>query len=156
MSDVVLRALLLVAVSGCSPMRLNDDLTASGRPDTKVWALRECDGREVPATRPEAATIQLASDRTVRGTSACNHVGGGEIFWQGEPREREGIFRRDVAGVTITTTMGCADEASMRLGNHFWESMVHAATWSIEGETLFVRFDDGSIARFGPASSRRR
>ena len=137
-------------------MRLNDDLTASGRPDTRVWALRDFDGREVPTTRPEAATIQLAPDHTVRGTLACNHVGGEEIFWQADLRDREGTFRRDVAGVIITTTMGCADEASMMLGNRFWERMVYAATWSIKGEMLFVRFGDGSIARLGPASSRRR
>lgn len=155
MSDVPFRALLLIAVSGCSPMRLNDDLTAAGQADTRVWALRDFDGREVPATRPEAATIQFATDRTVRGTSACNHVGGEEIFWQGEPRDREGTFRRDVAGVTITTAMGCADRSRMILGNRFWEGMVHATTWSIEGKTLTIRLDDGSVARLEPTSSPR-
>ncbi|WP_298273863.1 MULTISPECIES: META domain-containing protein [Alphaproteobacteria] len=156
MSDVPFRALLLIAVSGCSPMRLNDDLTAAGRADTRIWALRDFNDRAVPRTRPEAATIQLAPDHTVRGTSACNHVGGEEILWQGDAREGEGTFRRNVAGVTITTTMGCADRSSMSLGNRFWEGMVHATTWLIGEKTLTIRFDDGSIARLEPTSSPRQ
>ena len=156
MADVVLRGLLLVAVSGCSAMGPNDDFRASGRLDARVWALREMDSRPVPTTRPEAATIRLASDHTVRGSSACNHVGGEEIRWARDPQVREGTFRRHAAGATIITAMGCADEARMILGDRFWERMVHAATWSIEKNSLTIRFDDGSSALLKPVSAPRR
>lgn len=156
MFAAVVAAPLLIAMTACGSTWSRDGPRKTEVLPSRSWALRELDGLRVPESRPEVATIELASDRTVRGSSACNRVGGEEILGAGDPRDRQGTFRSDVYGATITTTMGCADRAGMVLGGRFWERMVHATAWSIEGRSLTIRFDDGTSARLEPTSPPRR
>lgn len=114
------------------------------------WSLRQFEGRSVKHADPEAVTLRFLADNRIIGTAACNDVGGDELTWSADSAGAKGAFARNQTGATITTTAGCADASSMRTGSQFWARMSDAHDWSLSGNTLTIKFNDGATALLVP------